>query len=51
MEMRQDFTEKLGSPPPMRGIVLRLLGEALNLGITPAHAGNRLKTIQKRALL
>ena len=32
----------LGSPPRMRGKVLKLLRHRLQLGITPAYAGKRL---------
>ena len=31
---------KLGSPPHMRGIQADLCGERIDVGITPAHAGN-----------
>ena len=39
LETRHDFTEKLGSPPPMRGKVLKKNGCEREIRITPAYAG------------
>ena len=41
LETRHDFTEKLGSPPPMRGKVPNHDSTQNTMGITPAYAGKR----------
>ena len=46
LETRHDFTEKLGSPPPMRGKVLHVHIKVLQNGITPAYAGKRYHSFQ-----
>ena len=41
LETRHDFTEKLGSPPPMRGKIYALHLICVYLRITPAYAGKK----------
>ena len=41
LETRHDFTEKLGSPPPMRGKAWKKQKLKQRFGITPAYAGKR----------
>ena len=44
-----DDTLIFGSPPPMRGKVLRTLGKLGKVGITPAYAGKRVDDLSDQS--